>query len=538
MYKRFFQKIRCMITVLHQLKNNNWFFISLAGFVAVMPFSEALVSIMSGVVLFTALAEDNLKNKIRRVKERRILLFISSVFLIYLLSGIIFGNFNNAVYDLKKNLFFLVIPLAFMAGKEITTRQKQQLFIVFSMAVMAASLFAVYQWIITFYAGATDVRGISLISHIRFSFQVILSFWFCALIIIKNYNVISKTTLIMLFVISLYFLAFVLFQQSLTGLYTLTASILFFIFYAIIKSPEKYKPFLFVSALLLLLIPVLYISWAVSRFYDIEEADVNSIEKTTALGNAYNHYFDDPLVENGRYVYLYVCEEEMREAWNKRSECKYDSAGQNGFPLHATLMRYLTSKGLRKDAEGVEALTDKDVCNIENGISNVIFKDKKFSLYPRIYQTIWEYYVYSKTGYANEQSLSQRIEFAKAAFTIINKNFWFGVGTGNWKDEFNEAYHENSSKLAEKYYSSAHNQYLNYFVKFGITGLAMILFFIVYPVIQTGRYRDIYFLIFLIAMFFANFSDSNLESHMGGSFFVFFYCLYISTDGVDYLKLR
>jgi O-antigen ligase len=201
-------------------------------------------------------------------------------------------------------------------------------------------------------------------------------------------------------------------------------------------------------------------------------------------------------------------------------------------------MRYLTSKGLRKDAEGVAALNDEDIHCIENGVANVIFKEKKFSLYPRIYQTIWEYYVYSKTGYANEQSLSQRIEFAKAAFTIINRNFWFGVGTGNWKDEFNKAYHKNSSKLSEKYYSSAHNQYLNYFVKFGFAGLILILFFIVYPVIKTKRYHDIFFLIFLVAMFFANFSDSNLESHMGGSFFVFFYCLFLITDGIDYLEIR
>jgi O-antigen ligase len=527
-----------MITVLHRLKYYNWFFISLLCFVAVMPFSEALVSIVSGVLLFTALAEDNIKNKIQRAGENRILLFIPFIFIVYLLSAIFFGNFNNAVYDLKKNLFYLVIPIAFMTGKEINAKQKQLLFIIFSLAVLIASAFAVCRYVSSYDAGESDVREISLVSHIRFSFQVILSFWFCMLVIMKNYKLADRKTLSVFILISLWFFSFILFQHSLTGLYTLIVSILFFIFYMIVKTPGKYRTYLLIAALLSVLIPISYISWVVCTFYDIEEVDVNDVEKTTALGNSYNHYFDDPLVENGRFVYLYVCEEEMRETWNKRSECKYDSAGLNGFPLHATLMRYLTSKGLRKDAEGVAALTDEDVRSVENGIANVIFKDKKFSLYPRIYETVWEYYVYSKTGYANEQSLSQRIEFFKAAFTIIKKHFWFGVGTGNWKDEFKKAYHENGSKLAEKYYSSAHNQYLNYFVKFGITGLILILFFIVFPVIKTKRYKDIYFLIFLIAIFFANFSDSNLETHMGSSFFVFFYCLFLITDGIDYLKLR
>ena len=202
------------------------------------------------------------------------------------------------------------------------------------------------------------------------------------------------------------------------------------------------------------------------------------------------------------------------------------------------MLRYLTSKGLRKDAGGVKSLTDEDVENVEKGIANVIYSKNKLSLYPRIYGSVWEYYIYTKTGYANDQSLSQRIEFAKAAFTIIKHNLWFGVGTGNWRDEFVNAYQENKSGLGEKYYSSSHNQYLNYLVKFGITGFLMILFFLVYPVIRTKRYHDPYFFIFLVLIIFSNFADSNLESHMGSSFFVFFYCLFLITDGIDYLRLK
>jgi hypothetical protein len=205
--------------------------------------------------------------------------------------------------------------------------------------------------------------------------------------------------------------------------------------------------------------------------------------------------------------------------------------------MHTILFRYLTSKGLRKDAEGIKSLTTKDIENIENGITNVIFQEKKYTLYPRIYQTVWEYYMYSITGNPSYQSFSQRLEYSKAAISIIKKHFWFGVGAGNWREEFKNTYIENNSKLKEGLYASSHNQFLNYMVKFGISGFILIMFFIVYPIVKTGSYRDLLFLLFLVFLFFANFADSNFESHMGSSFFLFFYCLFIIQPNDLYLNL-
>ncbi|WP_348773087.1 O-antigen ligase family protein [Maribellus sp. YY47] len=280
----------------------------------------------------------------------------------------------------------------------------------------------------------------------------------------------------------------------------------------------------------IIIFPVWYVMHAVNGFYDIDEKVVAHLELKTAQGNPYKHDTQNPMVENGHYVYLYICEPEMREEWNQVSEIKYDSIGGSGYPVAATLMRYLTSKDLRKDAEGVKALSEQDVRNIEAGMANYIY-ERRFSLYPRIYQTIWEYYVFTQTGNANYQSFSQRIEFARAAITIIKKNFFFGVGTGNWKEEFAKAFKENNSKLDESLYASSHNQYLNYIVKFGMLGFIYIMFSLIYPIIKTRRYHDPYFLVFLVFMLVANLADSNLESHMGSSFFFFFYCLFITGPG-------
>jgi hypothetical protein len=70
-----------------------------------------------------------------------------------------------------------------------------------------------------------------------------------------------------------------------------------------------------------------------------------------------------------------------------------------------------------------------------------------------------------------------------------------------------------------------------------VIGFLLIMFLLIYPVYETKRYLDPLFMTFLIFMFFANFADSNLESHMGSSFFFFFYCLFL-TGPVDYLRLN
>ena len=525
-----------MIKILLQKFDFTWFFISLLCFVVVLPFSQALVSIFGGVILFTAIIEDSWSNKINRLNQNRILLFLPAIFLTYLISFIVFYKNGNSLYDLQKAVLFLTIPMAFMLGKPLSNYQKRFLFYAFAFAIFVATIVALLNW---FFRGETanfGVHKITLISHIRFSFQLILIFWFLIILILKNFQSISINAKTGLFLLSLYYIVFLFFQQSLTGLIAFGASLLFAVF-LLIQIQKKYRIVFLTLLFGIILIPVLYVSWVVQSFYDIEKIDKESIDKTTSLGNFYLHDFDNPAVENGHYTYLYVCHEEMRSEWNKISDIKYDDNLTNGYPLYATLTRYLTSKGLRKDAEGIKSLSSEDIQNVENGIANIIYQDKKYSIYPRIYQTVWEYYMYSVTGNPSYQSFSQRIEFTKAALTIIKKNFWFGVGAGNWKEEFKMAYISNNSKLEQGLYASSHNQYLNYLVKFGIVGLLVILFFIIYPVIKTKSYIDPLLMILLVFLFFANFADSNFETHMGSSFFLFFYCLFVIYNNNSYLIL-
>jgi hypothetical protein len=270
-----------------------------------------------------------------------------------------------------------------------------------------------------------------------------------------------------------------------------------------------------------------YIGWSIHRFYDTPQVDLNQLPQKTQNGNLYQHDLSNKLIENGHYVGLYICEEELQKSWEQRSSLDYHQADQSGFPVAATLIRYLTSKGLTKDSAGVAKLLPQDIEYIEKGIANPIYTKRFLSLYPRLYQTIWELDVYLKTGDPNLKSLAKRIEFMKAAVTIIGEHPFFGVGTGNWKQAFEDAYHTNQSKLAPEEYASSHNQYLNYLVKFGILGFLWIMFAWVAPLFLTNKHHFYPALMLLLILGISNFSDSNLEAHMGISFFIFFYSFFL-----------
>jgi hypothetical protein len=273
-----------------------------------------------------------------------------------------------------------------------------------------------------------------------------------------------------------------------------------------------------------------YLGWCVHRFYDIEKVDLNRLPEKTQGGHLYHHDISNKLLENGHYVGLYVCEEELKKGWEQKSSLSYDQKDQTGFPVSATLIRYLTSKGLTKDSVGMSKLVPEDIGYIEKGVANYIYTQRFLSLYPRIYQTIWELDVYFKTGNPNLKSLAKRIEFEKAAYTIIREHPFWGVGTGNWKQAFAVAYKENQSQLEPEQYGTSHNQYLNYLVKFGVFGFLWIMFAWIYPLFLTNKQRFYPALMLLLILGIANFSDSNLEAHMGISFFIFFYCLFLFSE--------
>ncbi len=509
---------------------NLFFYTSVFLFAVSLPFSEFMVSLSSGLLLISFLLTGGFQEKYNRLRNQPAALLIISVFFVYVIGVIFTRNMPLALYELQKTAFILVVPLSLAIGPPIGYKMFRKVLLAFITALNLASVIALFRLIFREQFGIHDIWQILFVSHIGFSFQLLLG---VSILIYELYNQksLSKNLRYLIIADILYLLVFLFILKSLTGLATFAVLLVVHLFFVIRKIKiRKWKLFGSFMLPVLILLGFFYLGSCVYRFYDTEPIDPARLPEKTQNGNLYEHDLNDKMLENGHYVGLYLCPEELKNGWEQRSLMGYNQNDQNGFPVSATLVRYLTSKGLTKDSAGISKLTHEDIQFIEKGIANHIYTQRFFSLYPRIYQTIWELDVYFKTGDPNLKSLAQRIEFVKAATTIVGEHPLFGVGTGNWKQEFITAYQKNQSKLDPQHYGSSHNQYLNYLVKFGILGFVWIIFAWTYPLFLTNKHRYYPAVMLLLILGIANFSDSNLEAHMGISFFIFFYSMFLFSE--------
>ena len=133
---------------------------------------------------------------------------------------------------------------------------------------------------------------------------------------------------------------------------------------------------------------LIFLGIQIKMFYT-PTTERTEVPKFTANGNPYYNDPDSRLIENGNLIYADICEKELYSSWSLRSKMNLSKTDEKGQSLLHTLIRYLSSKGLRKDAEGVAALSDEDIINIENGKTNYRFAGHR-SLNQRIYNIIWQ----------------------------------------------------------------------------------------------------------------------------------------------------
>jgi O-Antigen ligase len=315
--------------------------------------------------------------------------------------------------------------------------------------------------------------------------------------------------------------------RSATGI-TITSLTLFFLVIILIFRSRKLWLKLCLSAFLLIFIGVsgFYIHRIVQDYYRVTPVDFSKLEKLTPRGNPYEHNIQNKLTENGNYLYIYIQVDELRQAWNKRSEIPFDGRDKKNQEIVNTLVRFLASKGLRKDADGVNALSDDEIKAIEKGTANVVFT-WNFSIRGQIYELLWGIDEYRKTGDPTGSSLMQRYEFWKASAGLIKDHWLTGVGTGDMNEAFQQQYEKMNSKLAPDQRWRSHNQFLSIFVAFGIFGLLWFLFAILYPPLVMGKFRDFFFLVFFIIAMLSMIPEDTIESQFGVTFFAFFFSFFL-----------
>jgi hypothetical protein len=517
----------------------NVFFISLVIAVTVFPFSEGLVSISAGLLLLQALLLRSWLHPSFNSKAVSGLFFLFSIFGIYIIGSLFTNDFSFALYEFRKVIFWIVVPLAFFLSPKLPDKRIYTVLKVFVLSVALASLILTFRLLLHNFYQLEGVRSVGFISHIRFSFQVVLSLIFVAWFFFNKDTAEHRRMKFLYPAVFLWLTYFLFLLQSLLGIISFFGTLgLTLLYYIAAFGSKKWKLILGAGLVLLISVPSFFLREVVRDFYDFKELDPGTVEFFTPSGNNYDFDFENGMRENGHLVYVYICHDEMRREWNNRSSIDYDDQ-LKGYPLNITLIRYLASLGYRRDSTGVASLSARDIELIEKGITNYKFSNRFLSIYPRIYETIWEIDNYFRSGDPNNKSLAQRIEFIKASLILIRENPWFGIGTGNWVQKYNEVYDKMDTKLDKEKRASSHNQYLNYMVKFGLTGFLWIFTAILFPFFRKGHYRNFIFVLFMISFAFANLGDANLETHMGLSFFTFFYSfLYWNSTEIMRKSLR
>ena len=501
------------------------YFIALALMAASLTLSPFMMSVSQILLLAIWLfMGDPISAKLKRFAHNKVAIVLISLYILHIIGLFYTTDFAYAWKDLRVKLPLLIFPLILSSTKPLNQRYTGWLLLVYVLSVLVATSISFSHYLQHDY---TDIRKISRhISHIRICLNIVLVMG------IIGYHLFTRKmpwweSLICVLLMGWFAYQLYIFE-SLSGyaaLLGIIAAAVLYLFFNKVKN----KGWRIVSFVIILGVPILA-AWllyrTISPMLHVAPVDLTTLDKKTAQGHDYWHdtlYFP---VEDGHYVGLYICQMEMREAWNQRSSLDYDGLTTNGENLEATLIRYLASKGLRKDAEGIAALDDQDIRNVEQGIANYVNWSRS-GLYARLSETLFEYGQYRRFNNPNGGSLSQRLEYTRASWHLIKKHPVFGVGTGDIPQAYQQAYNELQSPLEAQYRHKAHNQYLSITVGFGVIGLLLFLFVLLYPYLASKENRTMLYTLFMVIILISMLPEDTIESQAGVSFYAFFNSLFI-----------
>jgi len=535
-----------------------WFIFSLSVTIASLPFSKLGISIgqlmMTGgwiverfnvrklltdlagrsllqvalriLPLSVYLMFEGIVNGFKQFFRNKPALLFSSILLFHLLGLFLTSDLSYALKDLRTKLPFLLFPLFLSTSAGFDRKAFFRFMLLFVLAVLVRSLFNTWR-IQT--QNFIDIRDVSRnVSHIIFS--LLLSLGIFTLLYISMKKRMFPTWLRGLFLlVMIWFFIYLVISQSFTGFSITLITILILIPLIILKAGSRWlKVGLLVFTLAATMGIFLTLRSITHDYYHVNPVDFKKLEKFTSRGNPYINSIHATQTENGNYLWIYIQWDELRSEWNKRSKIPFDSLNLKNGPVAHTVVRYLTSKGWRKDGDAIDKLSSEEIHAIEKGVANYVFL-KEFSIRGRIYEFLWGFDNYIETGNPTGSTLMQRLEFWKASLGIIRQNWLTGVGTGDMNLVFKAQYEQMHSKLSPDQRWRSHNQFLSIFIGFGIIGLMWFLVAIFYPPVMMRRQDDFFMIVFLIIAVLSMLTEDTIESQTGVTFFVLFYSFFLFT---------
>jgi hypothetical protein len=437
--------------------------VAMMGIAAGLPFSKIPLSIGMLLLGLNVILLWDWKTVWKNWRSNKWLWLLFTYFAIELLSVFWSTDKGEAWNIIRRELTLYAIPLSIVAIPLTAFKHYKWVALSFLAAVFLTSFINVgtyfHWWGAKVY---DDIRSMSLfVSHLRYAMMIILALVFCAAWWIRKfpYRWIAV-------VLAIWFLYYTNLSQIGMGLFTLSGVVLM-MFYFKVKSIQILwvkRTFIASFGAIILFVGIfLYV-----KLQPIPKKVQVSIEdygKKSVNGNIYIFDLMDSINwENGYPVQAFVAEEELRKEWSKRSQVDYDNGVDlKGSPIRNILWRYMTSKGFKKDSLDFQKMTREDIRNVEKGFASI--EMAKGGISAQIYRMRGQL---NDAENPNGKSLLEKIESLKAGITIIKAHPIIGVGIGDLKVSFAQAYQSNHSKLTIENQHLTHNQYLTTWIAGGI----------------------------------------------------------------------
>lgn len=474
-----------------------------------MPLGEFFMSVGSIAFVANWLLEGRLKFKVKTAFQNKIVVSFLLLLLIHLLGIIWTNNISFALHLLKIKAPFFLLPFCFASQPIFTKNQVKQLLFLFIGATLISAIIGVFTYFKLSKEDAFfDVRDISIfISHIRQSLMVVFS-----IVILFYYNRKQVFNTVIFIVIALFFVSYLILLQSLTGLSLL---LLLLVGVSVKMFRENRRTAVITTLIWVALGGILvFLSKDSYQYYFIPKD--NNTEEYTAKRSLYAHNVTSKQLENGHYVWRNLAEQELKDAWEKRSNLPY-------FEVNGALIRFITSLGEPKDAAAVNRLSISDIKLIEKGITS---RRNLSGLTMRLDDVFFEIASYIDNQNPSDNSISQRLLAWELGEDILSQHKLLGTGTGGTKAAYEEAYNQNKFTFNKRIRS--HNQFLTFFLSFGLIGGSLCLLAFIYPLFALSQ--DKLFIVFYTIVLFSFLSEDTLETQPGVLFVAFFLGLFINSN--------
>lgn len=489
--------------------------LSICGIAIGLPLNKVVLSISLMLGLLNLLIEANFKSYCKNLKEHKTTWLISGLWLLHIVGLLWTSEFNFAFNDIRIKLPLIVIPLILTCKPILEKKAINVVFLSFFASLVFTS---VYNYLS--YTGVidghqyNDIRGLSLFgSHIRYGILIAIG------ALISMYLLLTQQKMKWLYLLLFaWFAYYTFYSQIISGALALGIGI---IAYGLFYIYQHKRRLFIISSLFMVMLPILsLVLISQSEETKPSKLDLTKLDQKTRNGNTYVHSTLGSQHPNGQYIFVNLCEVELREQWNKVSTYDYDGKDKKGQILRYTLMRYMTSMGLKKDAVDFQQLKKSDLLNIENGIADI--NDTKSGILARLNGIRFQI---QNNIDPNGHSLLQRIEFWKTGWKIVKLNWALGVGTGDTQISFDKQYNRDNSPLLKENRLRAHNTYLTVWITFGIIGIGLFLWMIGYYLktsLQLNHPLGFAFMLIACSTFLI---EDTLETQTGVTLFAFFYAL-------------